>query len=580
MKWLSFVIAFLCVSFGHASLTVPQNVRAAAIGDVAFTLRWDAVSEAESYDVEVKEAVQSLVIDEDFEDLSAINDTLQFPAGWDKQGEGTKPYENAKLAYSGNSFAIIYDSGDYLRLPQIYNPLVLKFCARVATTGASIILNVESSIDGYNWAHNAILTLTANGNDTGDITSIYRQYECTISCCPSDISYIRFCKSYGTPTVCLDDIQLTAIDLSTPNPSASATTSNAVRLTDLSPETAYVFRVRASNSTETGDYSAWQLVTTLDSSSDTVTGSIINNAPAQMDLPSVGSYSGQTMQITPSTGGDADYSVSVAAVDNGLSYSVSCESNAYLNGTYVITHPGFTASAVQILGAEHGGINLGNGFSSIEITSFTGKGSLQIVLTMDETLPVELGRFMLIEAGTNSVYLQWVSYSESELAGYYVLRSAANDLNQAQYVSSLITATNTSSTAHYVFHDTEINENCYYWLEARDYSGLQSYYGPEYYQMQTPGNGTPSVLQNTLQSIYPNPFNPSATISYSLRDAQSVVIKVYDAKGRLVHSHDEPTKGPGRHQYIWNAEGAGSGVYYVKMRIGEKSFERKIVLLK
>nr|HPI25876.1 hypothetical protein [Candidatus Cloacimonadota bacterium] len=97
MKWLSFVIAFLCVSFGHALLTVPQNVRAAAIGDDAFTLRWDAVPDAESYDVEVKEAVQSLVIDEDFEGLEDI------PAGWIKVGDYVDVITNESFAHSGTN---------------------------------------------------------------------------------------------------------------------------------------------------------------------------------------------------------------------------------------------------------------------------------------------------------------------------------------------------------------------------------------------------------------------------------------------------------------------------------------------
>jgi len=581
MKWLSFVIAFLCVSFGHALLTVPQNVRATAIGPDAFTLRWDAVDGAESYDVEVKEAVQSLVIDEDFEDLSAINDTLQFPAGWDKQGEGTKPYEYAKLAYSGNSFAIIHGSGDYLRLPQIDNPLVLKFCARVATTVASIILNVESSIDGYNWAHNAILTLTANGNNTGDITSIYRQYECTISCCPSDISYIRFCKSDGIQTVCLDDIQLTAIDLSTPNLSASAATSNAVRVTDLSPETAYIYRVRASNSSEAGEYSTWQLLTTLGEGTNTATGSIIDGPSVSISLPEVGSFTNQSLQITPSSAVDADYTVSVSETDGGLSYSVSCETNTYLNGTYTISHPGCKASGIEVLLGNLSNPVRNYGSTSFKIDSIESKGTFTFSLELqDITLPVEMGNMSLSPIGAHAVNLQWHSHSETNLLGYYVWRSDSANLQDAMLVSSLIPASNNSNGSSYVFQDPNAASSASYWVEAVEYDGASTYHGPVFYEAPEQDVSAPGILRTTLQSIYPNPFNPSTTISYSLKDPQSVHIRIYDTKGRLVDSHEEPAKGPGRHQYIWNAEGAASGVYYVRMRIGEKSFERKIVLLK
>ena len=182
--------------------------------------------------------------------------------------------------------------------------------------------------------------------------------------------------------------------------------------------------------------------------------------------------------------------------------------------------------------------------------------------------------------GAHAVNLQWHSHSETNLLGFYVWRSDSANLQDAMLVSSLIPASNNSNGSSYVFQDTNAASSASYWVEAVEYDGASTYHGPVFYEAPEQDVSAPGILRTTLQSIYPNPFNPSTTISYSLKDPQSVHIRIYDVKGRLVHSHDEPTKGPGRHQYIWNAEGAGSGVYYVRMRIGEKSFERKIVLLK
>ena len=563
MKWLSFVIAFLCVSFGHA-LTVPQNVRAAAIGPNGFTIRWDVVTDAESYDVEVEEVIYFA----DFEDPSSIE-------GWmmDNAKRSHSPTSTVGYDYSYGALQLISEKS-YATTPLFGNPRSLSFwIKRTGSLSVNMSVFIEYSNDGNTWYQIDEFDVV---DGIGTPTIVYNQFCYNVDL----VGDARFRFRYLTDKSCyvyIDDLVVIGSGFYT------AMTDLAYEATrvSVSPNTRYRYRVRAINSTETGDYSAWQLVTTLDSSSDTVTGSIINNAPAQMDLPSVGSYSGQTMQITPSTGGDADYSVSVAAVDNGLSYSVSCESNAYLNGTYTISHPGYTASGIDVPMGELSFFAQNDGSTSFGIDSFESNGSFVFSLVFqDETLPVEMGSMSFSPLGAHADNLEWLSHSETNLLGYYVWRSETGSLQDARMISPLIQATNSSNGNAYVFQDTNDAPSASYWVEAVEYDGASTYHGPVIYQAPEQGSSAPNILVNELQNIYPNPFNPSATISYSLRDAQSVVIKVYDAKGRLVHSHDEPTKGPGRHQYIWNAEGAASGVYYVRMRIGEKSFERKIVLLK
>ncbi|HPI26477.1 MAG TPA: T9SS type A sorting domain-containing protein [Candidatus Cloacimonadota bacterium] len=319
----------------------------------------------------------------------------------------------------------------------------------------------------------------------------------------------------------------------------------------------------------------------MDSSSDTVTGSIINNAPAQMDLPTVGSYSGQTMQITPSTGGDADYSVSVAAVDNGLSYSVSCESDVYLNGTYVITHPGLTATNINV---PMGKLTISAqdlGSTSFSIDGFGAKGTIDFSLLFgDDTLPVEMGNMSVSPIGAHAVNLEWLSHSETNLLGYYVWRSETGSLQDARMISPLIQATNSSNGNAYVFQDTNDAPSASYWVEAVEYDGASTYHGPVIYQAPEQGSEAPEIQRTALESIYPNPFNPTTTISYWLKERQSVSLRIYDYRGRLVHSVNKVMQETGKHSYIWNAGDAASGVYLMKLQIGRESFVRKMVLLK
>ncbi|MBW6514337.1 MAG: T9SS type A sorting domain-containing protein, partial [Candidatus Syntrophosphaera sp.] len=83
---------------------------------------------------------------------------------------------------------------------------------------------------------------------------------------------------------------------------------------------------------------------------------------------------------------------------------------------------------------------------------------------------------------------------------------------------------------------------------------------------------------------YPNPFNPSTTISYYSDKAQPVQITVYNQKGQAVKTWDLQSE-KGTHSLTWNGtddSGAfvSSGVYYYRMKSGSYSSTRKMVLMK
>ena len=84
----------------------------------------------------------------------------------------------------------------------------------------------------------------------------------------------------------------------------------------------------------------------------------------------------------------------------------------------------------------------------------------------------------------------------------------------------------------------------------------------------------------SLDSIYPNPFNPNTTIAFTMPVAGYVELKVYDIIGReLVSLKDEYTLA-GTHSVSWNASSYPSGVYIVKMDSGTFSKIQKMVLMK
>ena len=83
-----------------------------------------------------------------------------------------------------------------------------------------------------------------------------------------------------------------------------------------------------------------------------------------------------------------------------------------------------------------------------------------------------------------------------------------------------------------------------------------------------------------LGASYPNPFNPSTTIPYTLADNALVSIAVYDISGQFVESLVNEYKEIGSYNTVWDASKIASGVYIVKIVAGNFSDYQKIILLK
>jgi hypothetical protein len=80
--------------------------------------------------------------------------------------------------------------------------------------------------------------------------------------------------------------------------------------------------------------------------------------------------------------------------------------------------------------------------------------------------------------------------------------------------------------------------------------------------------------------VGPNPFNPTTAISYELRAASRVNLKVYDTAGRLVAILVDGQQEAGSHQATFDGSHLASGIYLAKLQAGESSAVQKLVLLK
>ena len=83
-----------------------------------------------------------------------------------------------------------------------------------------------------------------------------------------------------------------------------------------------------------------------------------------------------------------------------------------------------------------------------------------------------------------------------------------------------------------------------------------------------------------LSSAYPNPFNPSTSISLHLPIQSSVSVQVYDLSGRSVATLLSGVQSSGDYNLTWNASNQASGMYLVKAETADAISVQKILLLK
>ena len=116
-------------------------------------------------------------------------------------------------------------------------------------------------------------------------------------------------------------------------------------------------------------------------------------------------------------------------------------------------------------------------------------------------------------------------------------------------------------------------------LYVIEYEIVRKYSGGYLCVDELPGSSYPRSYE--LKPAYPNPFNSTVTIPFTVNRTRQVKIVIYNLMGREVETLLDASKGPGDYQVNWNADNLSSGIYLVSLEsAGVKSQVRKIVLTK
>ncbi len=83
-----------------------------------------------------------------------------------------------------------------------------------------------------------------------------------------------------------------------------------------------------------------------------------------------------------------------------------------------------------------------------------------------------------------------------------------------------------------------------------------------------------------LAQNFPNPFNPSTLIRFSLPQPSRVTLRVFDLAGRVVTTLVQGPLAGGAHEFVFDGRDLASGVYFYALEVGEFKQTRKAVLVR
>ncbi len=93
-------------------------------------------------------------------------------------------------------------------------------------------------------------------------------------------------------------------------------------------------------------------------------------------------------------------------------------------------------------------------------------------------------------------------------------------------------------------------------------------------------NAASNVDKYELNNAYPNPFNPTTKISYSIKEEGLVILKVYDILGKEIATLVNENKPAGIYEVEFNASALPSGMYIYKIQSGSFTDVKKMLLTK
>ena len=224
-------------------------------------------------------------------------------------------------------------------------------------------------------------------------------------------------------------------------------------------------------------------------------------------------------------------------------------------------------------------VGTNNDGGTITVSGLTSFSEFAIGKTAS-VLPVELTSFESMVRG-KTVHLYWNTAFEINNVGFNVEKAVIS--NQLSVVSEwktigFVEGSGMSNQQHqYNYNDKVSTAGTYHYrLKQIDKDGKSSY--SKIIEVHVP-------VEFSLPGNYPNPFNPTTTIYYSVKEKSKTLITIYDITGQEVRKLYNDYQNVGNYTIVWdgknqNGESMSSGIYICKIAIGNIQQSLKMVLAK
>lgn len=184
----------------------------------------------------------------------------------------------------------------------------------------------------------------------------------------------------------------------------------------------------------------------------------------------------------------------------------------------------------------------------------------RVYVNYDAILPVELTSFTSSVIGS-TVQLKWTTASEINNNGFDIERRSQNS-SEWQRIGFVQGAGTTAQTQTYIYSDEPGTGKYDYRLRQVDFDGTFSYS-----QIVSAEVGAPTEYK--LNQNFPNPFNPSTTIKYSIPAEGFVRLSVFNSIGQELEVLVSEFQTSGTYEILWTADSYSSGIYFYQMEVSD-----------